>query len=113
MKLLINLIIRILAVLLSAYLVHGVTVAGFFPALVFAVVLGAFNFFLRPFLLLLTLPINILTMGLFTLVVNALLIMLAGSVVPGLVVASFWSALIFGVVLAVVNALMGTFLKGN
>lgn len=96
-----------MAVIIAAYLLPGVSLSGFFPALVAALILGILNVFLRPLLILLTLPINIFTLGLFTLVINALLVMLASAIVPGFEVASFWSALIFGIVLFFVNWALG------
>jgi putative membrane protein len=102
MKILFHWLISVLAIGIGAYLVPGVTVT-LSGALVAAVVLGALNLIIRPILLLLTLPINILTLGLFSLVVNALLVMIASAIVPGFVVAGFWSALLFAIVLAVVN----------
>ena len=97
-----------LAIIITAYLLPGVRVAGFFAALVTALILGLINAFIRPVLILLTLPLNILTLGLFTLVINALLIMLAAAVVPGFTVQGFWWALLFGLVLAVVNFALGS-----
>lgn len=97
-----------LAIIITAYLLPGVRVAGFFAALVTALVLGLINAFIRPVLILLTLPLNILTLGLFTLVINALLIMLAAAIVPGFSVKGFWWALLFGLVLAVINYALGT-----
>jgi len=96
-----------LAIIITAYFLPGVRVAGFFAALVTALILGLINAFIRPVLILLTLPLNILTLGLFTLVINALLIMLAAAVVPGFTVQGFWWALLFGLVLAVVNYALG------
>ena len=96
-----------LAIIITAYLLPGVRVAGFFAALVTALILGLINAFIRPVLILLTLPLNILTLGLFTLVINALLIMLAAAIVPGFTVQGFWWALLFGLVLAVVNYALG------
>lgn len=95
-------LIAALAVLAAAYLLPGVTVAGFGTALVVALVLGILNVFLKPLLIFLTLPINILTLGLFTLVVNALLILLAAAIVPGFRIENFWWALLFGLVLAII-----------
>ncbi len=89
--------------MVAAYLLPGVRVDDFFAALVAAVVIGLINTFLRPVFILLTLPINILTLGLFTLVINALLIMLASSLVPGFQVANFGWAMLFSVVLFLVN----------
>jgi putative membrane protein len=96
-----------LAIIITAYILPGVKVEGFFAALVTALILGLINAFIRPVLILLTLPLNILTLGLFTLVINALLIMLAAAIVPGFSVQGFWWALLFGLVLAIVNFALG------
>ena len=96
-----------LAIIITAYLLPGVKLTGFFAALVTALILGLINAFIRPVLILLTLPLNILTLGLFTLVINALLIMLAAAIVPGFTVQGFWWALLFGLVLAVINFALG------
>ncbi len=112
MRLLFHWIISALAIGIAAYLVQNVEAAvwGFrgvqvtlWGAVIAAVVLGALNLFIRPLLLILTLPINILTLGLFSLVINALLVLLASALVPGFFVADFWTALVFGVVLSIVN----------
>ncbi|MFZ3043801.1 MAG: phage holin family protein [Minisyncoccia bacterium] len=95
-------LISTLAILVAAYIVPGVTVT--LPgALVAAVVLGALNLFIRPVLLFFALPITVLTLGLFSLVINALLVMLAAYVVPGFAVAGFLPAFFFALALAVVN----------
>jgi putative membrane protein len=91
------------AIIITAYLLPGVAVEGFLAALVTALILGLINAVIRPILILLTLPLNILTLGLFTLVINALLVMLAATIVPGFAVHGFWWALMFGIVLAIVN----------
>lgn len=103
MSFLIKWLVNALAIGITAYLLPGVRVSGVFAALVAALVLGLVNIFIRPLLLLLTLPLNILTLGLFTLVINALLIMLVAALVPGFSVRGFWWAVLFGLVLAVVN----------
>lgn len=110
MKLFFQWIISALAIGIAAYLVPGtdVTVLG---ALIAAVVLGALNLLIRPLLLILTLPITILTLGLFSLVINALLVMLASVLVPGFVVIGFLNALLFAIVLAVVNWLFNAWSK--
>lgn len=95
-----------LAIVISAYILPGVKVRNYWTALVVALVLGLVNFFIRPILLFLTLPINILTLGLFTFVVNTLMILLVSAIVPDFKVRSFWSALFFGIILAVVNYLL-------
>jgi len=102
MKLFLQWIISTVAIGVAAYLVPGVVVTPI-GALILAVVLGALNLFIRPILVVLTLPITILTLGLFTLVINAILVMLAAYLVPGFGVAGFWSALAFAVVLVVIN----------
>ena len=91
-----------LAIVIAAYVVPGVavTLAG---ALVAAVALGALNLFIRPILLVLTFPITILTLGLSSLVINALLMLLVAHFVPGFFVSGFWTALLFALVLAVIN----------
>ena len=72
-------------------------------ALVAAVVLGALNLFIRPIIFLLTLPITLLTLGLFSIVINAFLVMLASYIVPGFSVPGFLAALFFALALAIVN----------
>ncbi len=94
------------AILLGAYLIPGVD-ATIIGALVAAVVIALINVFLRPIIMLLTLPINIVTLGLFSLVINALLVMLASAVVPGFSIATFWDAFIFSIVISLVNWLFG------
>ncbi|MHB0865494.1 MAG: phage holin family protein [Minisyncoccota bacterium] len=102
MKLIFQWLIATVGILIAAYLVPGVSVT-LFGALVAAVVLGALNLFIRPILLILTLPITILTLGLFSLVINALLVLLVSYLVPGFFVAGFWTALLFALVLAIIN----------
>jgi putative membrane protein len=103
MSFLLNWLVSGAAILIAAYLLPGVAVEGVLAALVTALILGLVNAFIRPILIVFTLPLNILTLGLFTLVINALLILLAAAIVPGFAVQGFWWALLFGIVLAVVN----------
>jgi putative membrane protein len=102
MRILFHWLISTIAILIAAYIVPGssVTLEGAFIA---AVVLSALNLFIRPILVVLTLPITILTLGFFSLVINALLVMLAAAIVPGFAVAGFWTALFFALVLSVIN----------
>lgn len=102
----VNLIVSGLAVLISAYILPGVKVDGYVTALIVAIVLGVVNAILKPILLLVTLPINILTLGLFTFVINAILIILVSNIVPGFKVESFWWALLFSLVLSVINSIL-------
>jgi putative membrane protein len=96
-----------LAIGISAYLIPGaeVTLLG---AIILAVVLGIINTFIKPVLSLLTLPLTIVTLGLFSLVLNAVMIILASKIVPGFSIVGFWPALWFSIVLSLVNAFFGT-----
>ena len=102
MKLFLHWVIATLAIIIAAYLVPSVSVT-LVGALIAAVVLAALNLFIRPILLFLPLPIYVVTLGLFSLVLNALLVWLASLVVPGFAVAGFLSALFYAVVLSIVN----------
>lgn len=102
MKLFFHWLISTLAILVAAYLVPGVSVTPV-GALIAAVVLGALNLFIRPILLLLALPITALTLGLFSLVINALLVLFASYLVPAFSIDGFWSAFLFALALSVVN----------
>ncbi len=104
MNMLVKLVLSALAVLVTAYLLPGVHVDGFFTALVVAVVLGIVNAVLRPILFILTLPINIMTLGLFTFVIIGVCVLLVSAIVPGFHVDGFFMSLLFALVLAVVNA---------
>lgn len=109
-SILINWIVSAMVVFSIAYILPGASVVDFTAALVVALALGVINALLKPVLLLLTLPINILTLGLFTFVLNALLIILVSNIVPGFTVDGFLAAFIFGIVLSVVNAVVNNFL---
>ena len=107
MNTIIQLILSAVAVLIAAYIIPGVSVDGFLIALVVAVVLAIVNTFIKPIITVLTLPINIVTLGLFSLVIAALMVLLTDFVVPGFEVAGFWSALLFGLVLALISMIFG------
>ena len=92
--------------MITAYVLPGVAVADFWTAIVVAVVLGVVNGVIKPIILVLTLPINIVTLGLFTLVINAGLVLLVSNFVPGFAVSGFWWALLFGLVLSLVNSVL-------
>jgi len=113
MRFLLQWLVSGLAIIITAYLLPGVTVAGFFAALITALIVGLINAIVRPVLIVLTLPLNVLTLGLFTLVINALLIMLAAAIVPGFAVRGFWWALLFGIVLAIVNFALSPLLSST
>jgi len=104
MKIFIELFIKALAVFVTAYILSaGITVPTIWMSIVVAIVLGVLNTFLKPLLLLLTLPVNILSLGIFTFFVNAFIVMLASWIIPGFVVVSFWWAMLFSVILCVVS----------
>ncbi len=106
MKILLNWLISSLVILAIAYILPGVHVASFITAAVAALVLGVLNAVIKPILVILTLPITILTLGLFTLVINAVLVVLTSLVVPGFTVTNFLWALVFGLILSVVNGVL-------
>ncbi len=106
MGIIINWLVSTAAILISAYILPGVHISGFSTALVVAVVLGIINAVIKPILIILTLPINILTLGLFTLVINALIIILTADLVPGFKVDGFLWALLFSIVLSLVNSFL-------
>ncbi|HEX7017513.1 MAG TPA: phage holin family protein [Patescibacteria group bacterium] len=107
MKILLNLLLSGIAVFITAYVLPGVEVDSFVTALIVAVVLGVLNAFLKPVLLLLTLPINLLTLGLFTFVINVGLVFLATTLVSGFAVSGILWALAFSLVLSLVNSFFG------
>lgn len=102
-------IIRSIAILIAAYLVPGVVVDSFFTALVVAIVLSLLNLLVKPILILLTLPLTIISLGLFTIVINTVIILLADYAVSGFAVTGFLSALIFSLVLSLVSMVLFKF----
>ncbi len=110
---LIRWLITTLAILMVPYLVSGVRLDSFGSALLAAAILGVLNAVVRPVLLLLTLPLTIVTLGFFILVINALMFMLAGAIVPGVHVASFWSALFASIIVSIVSWLLNSAIGGG
>ncbi len=105
MNWLIKVILSSVAILISAYLIPGINVDTFFTAIVVAIVLSIINLFFRPLFILLTLPVTILTFGLFLIAINAFMIMLAGNLVSGFEVTGFWSALFFSFILSFLQSM--------
>ena len=99
------------AIMTAAYLFSGIHVSGFGSALFAALVLGILNAFFRPILFILTLPINVLSLGLFTFVINALLLMMTSGIIGGLVVDGFGSALFGSLVISLVSLLLSSFIS--
>lgn len=104
-------LISTLAIIITAYLLPAVIIDSLVAALVAALVLGLINVTLKPLLIILTLPINILTLGLLTLVINALMILLTSWLVPGFQVHGFWWAMLFSVVMSLVNYFLSQILN--
>lgn len=105
MNSLISFLLTGLVIMLTAYVVPGVTVSTFLSALAVTLILALLNLFVKPVLLLLTLPVNILTLGLFTFVINVLIIYLAAAIVPGFRVNSFFAALLFGLLVGLLTSI--------
>lgn len=110
MRILISIIINTIAVLLTAYILPGIHIATFWTALLVAIVLGIVNAILRPIIFILTLPINILTLGLFSFVIMGLLVYLVSAIVPGFKVDNFWWAILFAIIVALINWILNAFL---
>jgi len=104
---LIQLIINALGFFITAKIVSGIVIADWQTLGIVAIVWGVLSIILKPVLILLTLPVNFLTLGLFTFVINAGLIMLMGAIVPGFGVRNFGTALLAAVVLALLNIVLG------
>ena len=103
MFIIIRVLVTALALLLAAYLVPGITVSGLYIAIIAAIILGLLNVLVRPVLILLTLPVTILTLGLFIFVINALLFWFAASFLEGFEVSGFLPALIGSIVVSVIS----------
>jgi putative membrane protein len=111
MKKIVSLIVNSIAIFITANLLPGIRLSNFRNALGVALALGLINTFVRPFLLILTFPLTILTLGLSTLFVSAFCVMLASWIVPGFFVNDSFSALAFAVVVAIINTLISLFIK--
>ena len=105
MKLILKILVTALAVIITCYLLPGAHVKDAFTAVIVAAVLSLLNILIKPLLILLTLPITIVTFGLFLLVINALIILLAARIVPGFTVDGFWWALLFSIIVSIITSL--------
>lgn len=106
MELLLIWILNAVALLIVAYILPGIAVASFWSALIAALVLGLLNTLVKPVLVLLTLPITVVTLGLFLLVLNALVFWFAGSVLRGFQVNGFWWALLGALIYSIIAGLL-------
>lgn len=105
MNIILRIIVTALLVLLISNFLPGVNLAGFYTSLIVAVVLGLLNIFVKPILVILTLPVTLVTFGLFLLVINAVIIMICSELVTGFRVENFWIALLFSIILSVLQSL--------
>ena len=108
MILLLRWILFALAIMFTAWLIPGIEVDGFKSALLVVVIMALINIFITPLLVLITLPINLLTLGLFIFVINALLLLLLGRIAPGFEVDGFLSAFLGSVVISFLGALISS-----
>ena len=106
MSFLIRLLLSAVAVLITAYILPGIHVEDFFSAFILAVVLSILNVTLRPLMVIITIPISVVTLGLFLLVINALVILAAEAFTPGFYVDGFWWALLFSLILFILNSIL-------
>lgn len=108
MQILMRVLVNTITVFVASALIPGVHIKGLLVTVLVAIILGVLNAFVRPVLVLLTLPVTVITFGLFVFVINALLIMLAASIVPGFAVDGFWWALLFSFALSVVGSFLNS-----
>ncbi|MEZ4791238.1 MAG: phage holin family protein [Flavobacteriales bacterium] len=119
MNILIRLIISAIAVLVTDLLLPGVSLGdmsqtnGLLTAVLVAAVLGLLNAVLKPLLILLTLPVTVVTLGLFLLVINAVIVLIAARLIPGFTVESFWWALGFSLLLSFITSVLSSFDGGS
>lgn len=111
MKIILKILITATALLLAAYILPGIVIESIYVALFAAVVLGALNLIARPILVLMTLPITIVTLGLFIFVINALLFLATAALFEGFAVDGFLTALLGSTIVSVVSAIGNTFIE--
>lgn len=111
MSMLFSLLVQGIAVFLTAYVLPGVKLDGYLTAIVVAIVLGIANAIIKPILVLFTLPLNILTLGLFTFVINAFIVEIVDYLIQGFSVGGFINALLFSLVLSIVSGILNALTK--
>ena len=107
MKFIVKILINALAVAIAAYVIPNVALDSFFTAVIVAVALGVINTFIKPIVNIFALPINLLTLGLFSIVINAAFILLVSRFIDGFEVGDFVTAIIFSLVLSLVSSILG------
>ena len=110
-EILVHILVTSVLLLLVAKIVSGIEIRDWGAAVITAIVLGIVNAVIKPVLVILTIPITILTLGLFLLVINALMLWMAGGLVSGVRIAGFWYALLGSIVLSILNTLVYMFLQ--
>jgi len=106
MMLIIKLLVNTIAIFLTAQILPGVELQNLTTALIVALVLSGINIFIKPIVMIFTLPISVITLGLFTFVINGLFILLASKIVDGFKVPNFWHAMLFALVLSIINSVL-------
>ncbi|MDP3888747.1 MAG: phage holin family protein [bacterium] len=100
------LFINTIAVFITGYILPGIKIDTILTAFIVAIILGVVNMFLKPVLIILTLPINILTLGLFIFIINGVLILLISALVPGFFVKNIWWAILFSLVVSLISSFL-------
>ena len=111
MKFLVKILILALAIYIASYIIPGVTINSTSTLLVVSIVLGLINTFVKPVLVILTIPLTIITLGIFLLILNGILILLVGNIVPGFYVSSLFTAIIFSIVVSIISSLLSRFVS--
>lgn len=111
MKTILKILLTALAVVILANILPGITVDGYVSAIIVAIVLGLLRIFVKPILVIFTLPITIVTLGLFLFVINAIIILLADKLIDGFHVAGFWYALLFSLLLSFFQSVLYSFIE--
>lgn len=111
MQIIIALILNALALMATAYIVPGFSVVDFKSAILAAIVLGVVNTFIKPILKLITLPITLITLGLFSFVINAIVLFIVSAIVPGLKIDGWLAAILGSIVLSLVSTTLSMLLK--
>ncbi|PKO97704.1 MAG: hypothetical protein CVU14_09910 [Bacteroidetes bacterium HGW-Bacteroidetes-9] len=108
-----RMLLSTIAVMITSYILPGVKIDTFLTALVTALLIGLLNTIVKPLLILFTIPLTILTFGLFLMVINASIIMMASNLLRGFHVDGFWYALLFSIILSVITAVLESMVPSN
>lgn len=106
MKLLVKFVILVISIYIASYIIPGVTISSVSTLLVVSIVLGLINTFVKPILVILTFPLTVVTLGIFLLILNGLLVLLVGNIVPGFHISGLFVAILFSIVVSVVSSLL-------